>query len=389
MSARNYILSARERNINKVIDYLPQINHQKSGYRSGQELAAQSANGTKLLNRNLNFAYKIQPYATEFFDRAGTPFSDFFSESETGTPDFHSEESDSSSGSAFKRNTAEATRILQEEWDCIERTIYDEDGEKCSRPHMIEECKQWKQLHPQLRVIGKALKLPEQRLCYKQAEQEELIAMHYSDYDEFSESEERLSQSSTDVTPQNSPRFSHIEDTYEPKLTREKVSFKLHDDIDLSDAFCSLLHITPIHIRSPSHKKRPNQCIMRSDLASSKWTRKRPESSINYERNSAKSLVSLDRNYNNINCDSKILNARILTAKHRELAKLEPLYTPELVHSDGLRLNGIHPQYSIRKVSLPPLLLDEKRKVSNGSAKKIVKNRKGTSKGYLDRVKLA
>lgn len=84
MSARNYILSARERNINKVIDYLPQINHQKSGYRSGQELAAQSANGTKLLNRNLNFAYKIQPYATEFFDRAGTPFSDFFSESETG-----------------------------------------------------------------------------------------------------------------------------------------------------------------------------------------------------------------------------------------------------------------------------------------------------------------
>lgn len=68
-----------------------------------------------------------------------------------GTPDFHSEESDSSSGSAFKRNTAEATRILQEEWDCIERTIYDEDGEKCSRPHMIEECKQWKQLHPQLR----------------------------------------------------------------------------------------------------------------------------------------------------------------------------------------------------------------------------------------------
>lgn len=69
----------------------------------------------------------------------------------TGTPDFRSEESDSSSGSALNRNTAEATNTLAAEWERIERTLYDEDGDKSNRPQIIEECKQWKQLHPQLR----------------------------------------------------------------------------------------------------------------------------------------------------------------------------------------------------------------------------------------------
>nr|XP_034829601.1 uncharacterized protein LOC117986805 isoform X2 [Maniola hyperantus] len=401
MSARNYISSARERNISKLIDYLPQINQQKIGYRSGQELPALSANGGSLMNRNLLFSYKIPSYTADSLERASTPFSDFFSESETGTPDFNSEESDSSSGSAFRRNTAEATRSLTEEWRRIERTLYDEEGEKCTRPQILEECRQWKELHPQLRVIGKAVLLPEKRLCYRQMDHEEVIAMHYSNYEQFSESEDRLSQSSTDVTPQNSPRIpvtdeihepkltriSVTDEIHEPKLSREKVSFKLHEKIELPDTFCSLLHITPIQIRSPIYRKKTNQAILRSDLASSKWMRNRPESSI-YERNSAKSFVSLDtRNYlrPESKIDSKIVNARVLTARHRELARLEPLYTPES-QNDGSKLGNGLQHFQIRKVSLPPLLLEEeKRKV--GSARKLSKSRKGTSKIYSERVK--
>lgn len=71
----------------------------------------------------------------------------------SGTPDFHSEESDSSSGSVLRRSTAEASKTLSEEWNRIERTLYSEDGEKSTRPNILEECKQWRQLHPQLRWV--------------------------------------------------------------------------------------------------------------------------------------------------------------------------------------------------------------------------------------------
>lgn len=84
MSARKYVLSARERNISKLIDYLPQINHQKLDYRSGQELPPLSANTTGLVNRNLKYSYNIPAYAIDSPERTSTPFSDFFSESETG-----------------------------------------------------------------------------------------------------------------------------------------------------------------------------------------------------------------------------------------------------------------------------------------------------------------
>ncbi|XP_013200185.2 uncharacterized protein LOC106142827 [Amyelois transitella] len=373
MSARNY-LSAREKS-NKLGDCLPNINYQKFGFRSGQEFSAYSANTSNLLNRNINYTY--EPY--DSVERAGTPFSDFFSESETGTPDFQSEESDSSSGSVLRRNTAEASKILAAEWERIERTLYDEEGEKCNRPQIVEECKQWRQLHPQLRVVGKGLPLPEKRLCYRQMDHDEVIAVHYSDYEQFSESEERLSQSSTDVTPQNSPRVSICEEVQESKLSREKVSFypMFDDEPGLPDSFCSLLQITPLQIRSPSQRKRYNPSILRSELASSRWMRtSRPDSSINCDRNSAKSFVSLDtRNYGNIALsasDHNKLYGRVVTARHRDLARLEPLCSPELQQSDITRLtNGIPQQYSLRKVSLPPLLLDEeKRKATVNSAKK-------------------
>lgn len=77
-------MSDREKNTGKSFDSLPKINHQKYGFRSGQELPPLSAN-TKLVNRNLNFPYKLQNFNFNCFERAGTPFSDFFSESETGT----------------------------------------------------------------------------------------------------------------------------------------------------------------------------------------------------------------------------------------------------------------------------------------------------------------
>ncbi|XP_022825648.1 uncharacterized protein LOC111355813 [Spodoptera litura] len=397
MSARNY-LSAREKNISKLIDCLPNINQQKFGYRSGQELPPLSANTSSFVNRNLNYSFEVQPYMVNSLERAGTPFSDFFSESETGTPDFHSEESDSSSGSALRRSTAEATKTLAAEWDRIERTLYNEDGEKSQRPQIVDECKQWRQLHPQLRIVGKAIQLPEKRLSYRQMEHDEVIAMHYSDYEEFSESEERLSQSSTDVTPQNSPRVS-IEDLGEHRLSREKVSFypMYNDETDLPDAFCSLLQITPIQIHSP-YRKRQNPSILRSELASSRWMRNpRPDSSLNCDRNSAKSFVSLDtRNYGNMALSASernvLMNNRVVTARHRDLARLEPICTPEIPQSDVTRLpNGITSQYNIRKVSLPPLLLEEeKKKVTVGSAKKHnLRTRKSVSRGtfQLDRVK--
>ncbi|KAJ8733492.1 hypothetical protein PYW08_001790 [Mythimna loreyi] len=395
MSARNY-LSAREKNISKLIDCLPNINQQKFGYRSGQELPPLSANTSTFVNRNLNYSFEVQPYMVNSLERAGTPFSDFFSESETGTPDFHSEESDSSSGSALRRNTAEATKTLAAEWERIERTLYNEDGEKCTRPNILDECKQWRQLHPQLRIVGKGIQLPEKRLSYKQMEHDEVIAMHYSDYEEFSESEERLSQSSTDVTPQNSPRAS-ADDLAEHRLTRDKVYPMYNDETELPDAFCSLLQITPIHIHSP-HRKRQNPSILRSELASSRWMRNpRPDSSLNCDRNSAKSFVSLDtRNYGNLALSASernaLMNSRVVTARHRDLARLEPIYTPEIPQSEVMRLpNGISSHFSIRKVSLPPLLLEEeKKKVSISSARKHnVRTRKSVPKGMfqLDRVK--
>ncbi|CAB3239162.1 unnamed protein product [Arctia plantaginis] len=397
MSARNY-LSAREKNINKVIDCLPNINQQKFNYRSGSELPPLSANTNHFVNRNLNYSYEVQPYLVNNLDRAGTPFSDFLSDSETGTPDFRSEESDSSSGSALHRSTAEATKTLAEEWERIERTLYNEEGEKSVRSNIIEECKQWRQLHPQLRVVGKALQLPDKRLSCRQIEHDEVVAMHYSDYEEFSEIEERLSQSSTDVTPQNSPRTS-VEDLGEHKLAREKLSLypTYNDEYDLPGSFCSLLQITPIHIRSPSHKKKQNPSILRSELASSRWMRnQRPDSSINCDRNSAKSFVSLDtKNYGHIALSASdrnaMLNNRVGTARHRDLARLEPLCTPDMGNNELTRIsNGISPNYNIRKVSLPPLLLEEeKNKVTVGSAKKHnMRPRKKVTKSFIqfDRI---
>lgn len=236
--------------------------------------------------------------------------------------------------------------------------------------------------------------------------------MHYSDYNEFSESEERLSQSSTDVTPQNSPRpsvcdhtndlkvlwdkTSHLEE--QPRLIRDKmITFSTGDTQgDLQDTFCSLLHITPVQIRSPSRRKRQNPSILKSEIASSRWMKSsRPDSSVNCDRNSAKSFVSLDpRNYGNTALSAsernKLLNSRVTTGKHRDIARLEPLFTPDIIQNEIYRIpNGTAHPYNIRKVSLPPLLLEEeKKKVSNNSGKKTSKIRKNSKNSYqLDRVR--
>ncbi|CAK1598493.1 unnamed protein product [Parnassius mnemosyne] len=396
MSARNY-LSARDKN-SKFIDCLPHINRQKFSYRSVQELPPLSANAASLVNRNVGFSFLVQPYSNESLDRGDTPFSDFYSDSETGTPDFRSEESDSSAGSALQRNTEEATKILEEEWEKIERTLYDEEGEKTTRPHILEECQQWRQLHPQLRVTGKAISLPKNRTCYRQIEHDEVIAMHYIDYEQFSESEERLSQSSTDVTPQNSPRVSTMEAVTEPRLSREKVSFfpnQNDEDVRFEDSFSSLLQITPIQIRSP-YRKRMSHSIMRSDVASSRWMRgSRPESSVNCGRSSANSFISLETGkYSNVAMsatEAKTLNNRVVTARNREVARLEPIYTPEPSQNDMIKTNGLTSFYCHRKVSLPPLSMeDERRKMAAvGSAKKQnVKPKKSQPKvNLIERVK--
>lgn len=238
--------------------------------------------------------------------------------------------------------------------------------------------------------------MPEKRLSYRQIDHDEVIAIHYSDYDQFSESEERLSQSSTDVTPQNSPRVSLSEEVFEPKLSREKVSFHqpYDEEPNLPDSFCSLLQITPLHIRSPSYRKRPNPSILRSELASSRWMRSsRPDSSINCDRNSAKSFVSLDtRNYGNMALSAseknKLYHSRVVTARHRD--RLEPLCSPDLQQNDAKVANSLPQQYNIRKVSLPPLLFGEEKKKVTCSAKKYnVKTRKNVSKNFYqwDRIK--
>lgn len=214
--------------------------------------------------------------------------------------------------------------------------------------------------------------------------------MHYSDYEQFSESEERLSQSSSDVTPQNSPRSS-INDLQEPKLAREKVAFyPAFEEDDLSDTFCSLLHITPIQIRSPSHRKKPNPCILRSEIASSRWMKSsRPDSSLNCDRNSAKSFVSLDtRSYIPFSASegNNLLNNRVVTAKHRELGRLKPLLTPETQNDLSKTFNT--QQCNIRKVSLPPLLLEEEKRKVASAKKHNIKTRKGSKSFYqLDRFR--
>ncbi|CAK1545969.1 unnamed protein product [Leptosia nina] len=379
MSARNY-LSAREKP-NKV-EYLPYINQQKFSRRS--ELPVLSANAYSL-NRNLFYPYcsNFSGDSVDIIERSGTPYSDFLSESETGTPDFNSEESDSSAGSVLKRNTEEATRTLADEWERIERTLYNENGEKCTRPEIIEECLQWQQLHPQFRVVGKAIPIPEKKVPYRQIEHEEVIAMNYSDYEQFSESEDRHSQSSTDITPTNSPRASseHITDT---KLSREKM-FNYGPN-NLSDTFSSLLQITPIHIRTPILKKRQSQSILRSEIASSRWMKSnRPDTSINLERNSAKSYISLydTRNLSNICSLDRKMNGRINTARLRD-SQLQNLYSPES-HTE-LSSRGLYQNYGVKKVSLPPLLLEEERKkIPIASAKKQNKTRKSSTKMHIDR----
>lgn len=225
--------------------------------------------------------------------------------------------------------------------------------------------------------------------------------MNYSDHEQLSEGSERLSQSSTDVTPQNSPRVSIAEDLgdcLDKKLFREKITFyptSYEDEKDFPDTFCSLLQITPIQIHSPLQRKRLNSSILKSDVASSRWMRKnRPDSSVNCDRNSAKSFISLDtRNYSTTALSAsdrdKVMN-RVVTARQRD--KLEPLYQ-DTHHGDIGRLS-LH-QLSVRKVSLPPLLLEEeKRKIgSYGSDTKTnisrVRPRKGAQKSLfqIDRVK--
>lgn len=114
----------------------------------------------------------------------------------------------------------------------------------------------------------------------------------------------------------------------------------------------------------------------------------RPDSSVNCDRNSAKSFVSLDpRTYGNVALSAsernKIMNSRVLTARQRDLARLQPLYTPEVPQNEMVRLqNGMLHQYNIRKVSLPPLLLEEEKgKVAAYSAKKH-RTRKSFSKTH-------
>lgn len=80
MSARNY-LSAREKHTK--YDCLPEIKQQKFSYRSGTELPPVSANISNVVNRNIGYPYGIQSYMLST-QRAGTPFSDFFSDSEIG-----------------------------------------------------------------------------------------------------------------------------------------------------------------------------------------------------------------------------------------------------------------------------------------------------------------
>lgn len=84
MSAPNYF-SMRENGMGKLLNCLPNNNQQKSSNRYGQELPPLSGNTGRFLNRNLNYSYDLQrPYVLDTEDRAATPFSDFFSESETG-----------------------------------------------------------------------------------------------------------------------------------------------------------------------------------------------------------------------------------------------------------------------------------------------------------------
>lgn len=61
--------------------------------------------------------------------------------------------SGSSASSMFSWADPDATTLVAEEWEKIQRTLYDESGPKVLQKHLIDECNQWKSFYPQLRYI--------------------------------------------------------------------------------------------------------------------------------------------------------------------------------------------------------------------------------------------
>lgn len=63
------------------------------------------------------------------------------------------ESSGSSASSMFSWADPDATSLVAEEWEKIQRTLYDEPGPKVQHKRLIDECNQWKQMYPHFRFV--------------------------------------------------------------------------------------------------------------------------------------------------------------------------------------------------------------------------------------------
>lgn len=405
MSARQDV--SRENTLND--NTLPTIKQKYSGDKNKNGFSE-----TIKSSRNISYNFGNSIVYTNNLSPQELPYYDYFSESDsgTGTPDLVSDESDSSAGSALSRNDAAATKILAEEWEKIERTLYDEDGEKVDRRNLIEECKQWKLLVPHLRILGKKIPIPEMRHYFRRTEEEEVHALNRTDCSDFSESEERLSDSSlSDTTLYNSPIIQTPRNCKNIPASASSVRNALpnNDLKNFQDSFNSILQITPLYQRTPSaysgRSYRQYSSILKSEISSSKWTRNTspdivilPQNLDNphnmYDnRNSATPLLSLGSRKSALSTLSakdtnKLVNGkRVLTARQRDMSSLSRYQPMQSRHSvileSKIKNNRVYNSFdsnkSKGKVSLPPILhLEEKSKLAHPNSAIVSKH---SSKG--------
>ncbi|XP_077287931.1 uncharacterized protein LOC143912520 isoform X2 [Arctopsyche grandis] len=234
----------------------------------------------------------------DFFYRSGWP-----SLSDTDSPGcLEIDSSGSSASSMFSWADPDATTLVAEEWEKIQRTLYDEPGPKVLQKHLIDECNQWKSFYPHLRIIGKRYKLKNEESDEFHDTEEEILATQYdSDAD-----------STLTIKAESTP---NIKQTRNRKLVKQKANMKLHNNtvgstvksrqnaIDLIDELDQYLHITSIDSTS-NYTKSPRvdgtSSIIRSEMSSSRWRHKDSSPDfVSLPYNSRLNVYQHSSNFNN------------------------------------------------------------------------------------------
>lgn len=116
----------------------------------------------------------------------------------------------------------------------------------------------------------------------------------------------------------------------------------------------------------------------------------RPDSSLHSDRTSAKSFVSLDtRNCGLVLSASERNKVLVNRVNSRYGKRLHPLYTPDLPPQEMYKLPSSMHSLTSRKVSLPPLMIEEEKRkmVAVSSPQKLnvnIKPRRSMSRSFLN-----